>query len=1267
MPDALFFQNREEIKMSQRFIRLMTSLILALTLGLTGISTAYAASFTVNSIADQIDANPGDGVCDTGNGECTLRAAIQEANALPGDDTILLPEGTFTLSIAGAEEDAAATGDLDITGNLTINGTDAANTIIDGNALDRVIHISGSSSTVTITNLTIQNGAAPGSGGGIFNSGTLTLSDSILRNNFANCTASALYNDGSFISNHTVISQNVGGGIYCLGMAVLNISSGIMTLNSTSVTNNKPDGGIYNYATLTLNNSTVSGNTGGGVNDTPGGIYNWSGTTVLNNSTVSGNTTNSGGGIFTGGGGTLRLNNSTVIHNSASTGGGIYNHPSAPADVILRNTIVADNIASENSPDCSGSIGSEDYNLIGDTSSCDFAASTGDLTNIDAKLGSLIGSPAYHPLLSTSPAIEAGNPAGCTDQDGNPLATDQRGAARVGVCDIGSYEYTIPGPATSLSIFSGNNQSGVTTLPFSDLLQVLVMDDQGSPVEGALVDFSAPGSGASGTFADTGTNTTSVNANASGIATTSIFTANTEAGAYSVSASTAGAGSVTFSLQQILLPPNDPPNDYFVGRVAFTALPFSATVDITESGIEPNEPQQCVTMEKTVWYAFTPTENMVIQLDTQGSAISSNLNLYRSSGPGLANLVTTNICTYYNNGSTTFLAEANQTYYLQVGGVNGQAGSLQINVTQVPVPVNDKFADAQVIPSLPFSATEDVTGAVTESGEPQYCVEMQKTIWYSFTPTESMHIRVDMQGSSGGNVNIYHATGPGLSDLSFLGCADLSQFLRTFTFLAEANETYYVQVGAFQTMQVNLQQVFPPPNDNFANPAAISSIPFSATVDVTDVSIEPDEPQNCFGMNKTVWYAFTPLETMTILADTQGSSIGANLNVYQPNGPGIADQNFLGCTLNTGSTIFTAEAGQLYYIQAGNLVEPEGTIQINLQQLLPQENDNFAAATSIPSLSSPIDFDSRGATFEGDEPAPSCAYPAPPYKTIWFAFAASQDGSLSASVSTSTFYPFLAAYSGTALNNLTELGCVESSNRLTFQTVAGQTYYVQVGGFNGEGGTGTFLLEPPPPPVTGFYYYPGNPSRFDTVQFYDNSFDPENIGIQTWNWDFGDGTPLSSDQYPTHAYLADGDYNVTLTVTTFDGRSASMTQTVQVRTQFIFTIDIKPGSQTNPINPRSSGKIPVAILSTPDFNAPLEVDRASLTFGSTGNEHSLVSCNKKGTDVNGDGLKDLMCHFKTKLTGFKFGDTEGILKGQTLSGLAIEARDLVRVLHASYP
>jgi probable HAF family extracellular repeat protein len=109
-------------------------------------------------------------------------------------------------------------------------------------------------------------------------------------------------------------------------------------------------------------------------------------------------------------------------------------------------------------------------------------------------------------------------------------------------------------------------------------------------------------------------------------------------------------------------------------------------------------------------------------------------------------------------------------------------------------------------------------------------------------------------------------------------------------------------------------------------------------------------------------------------------------------------------------------------------------------------------------------------------------------------------------------------------------------------------------------------------------------------------------------------------------------------------------------------IDIKPGSYPNSINPKSKGKIPVAILSTEGFDAPSQVDRDSLTFGSTGDESSLAFCNRKGEDINGDRLKDLVCHFYTEDTGFLCGDTEGVLKGQTLDGTLIEGRDSVRIV-----
>src|SRR5438128_549402 len=77
---------------------------------------ARAALFIVNSTTDAVDVQPGNGSCATSTGKCTLRAAIQEANALPGADTIIVPAGTYALTIAGSGENSAATGDLDIFG-----------------------------------------------------------------------------------------------------------------------------------------------------------------------------------------------------------------------------------------------------------------------------------------------------------------------------------------------------------------------------------------------------------------------------------------------------------------------------------------------------------------------------------------------------------------------------------------------------------------------------------------------------------------------------------------------------------------------------------------------------------------------------------------------------------------------------------------------------------------------------------------------------------------------------------------------------------------------------------------------------------------------------------------------------------------------------------------------------------------------------------------------------------------------------------------------
>jgi uncharacterized delta-60 repeat protein len=112
------------------------------------------------------------------------------------------------------------------------------------------------------------------------------------------------------------------------------------------------------------------------------------------------------------------------------------------------------------------------------------------------------------------------------------------------------------------------------------------------------------------------------------------------------------------------------------------------------------------------------------------------------------------------------------------------------------------------------------------------------------------------------------------------------------------------------------------------------------------------------------------------------------------------------------------------------------------------------------------------------------------------------------------------------------------------------------------------------------------------------------------------------------------------------------------------TIDIKPNSQTNRINASSQGRVRVAILSSAEFDALALLDRASLRFGHSGLEDSLVSCRKRGTDVNHDGFRDLVCLFSIQEAGFRKGDVTGILTGQMLDGTPILGDDFVKVVGA---
>jgi hypothetical protein len=114
------------------------------------------------------------------------------------------------------------------------------------------------------------------------------------------------------------------------------------------------------------------------------------------------------------------------------------------------------------------------------------------------------------------------------------------------------------------------------------------------------------------------------------------------------------------------------------------------------------------------------------------------------------------------------------------------------------------------------------------------------------------------------------------------------------------------------------------------------------------------------------------------------------------------------------------------------------------------------------------------------------------------------------------------------------------------------------------------------------------------------------------------------------------------------------------------TIDIKPGSDPNAINPSDEGVTPVAILGSDTFDA-MDVDAATLAFGPDGAEpaHDLSDPAEFADhleDVDSDGFTDLVSHYWTEETGIAFGDTEACIAGETLGGTPLKGCDAVRTV-----
>jgi CSLREA domain-containing protein len=335
-------------------------LFVILTLLVTHTLTVKPVSAAIIEVSSTLDVVANDGLC-------TLREAILAANSgsssgsAPGEcpagsgtDIIIVPAGTYTLN--------PTLGQLPyVTEELRIVGDAASTTIIQASDCNPVtndtcthdfrVFAVNSSGNLTLENLTIRHGNRSGAsdtvGGGVVNFGVLTIVNSIVTSNRANygggvnnywTTATAIITGSTISGNYAVdygggicnwatleiANSTISGNTADRGAGVFMYSTSVLTLVESSVTDNlavTDAGGIYNNGNLSIQKSALGRNTAG----SGGGIRSYTTLTIHESTFFDNEATSNGGGIFNSG--TLDITNSTFTGNTAVNyyGGGIYN------------------------------------------------------------------------------------------------------------------------------------------------------------------------------------------------------------------------------------------------------------------------------------------------------------------------------------------------------------------------------------------------------------------------------------------------------------------------------------------------------------------------------------------------------------------------------------------------------------------------------------------------------------------------------------------------------------------------------------------------------------------------------------------------------------------------------------------------------------------------------------------------------------------------------------------------------------------------------
>ncbi len=405
-------------------------------------------------------------------------------------------------------------------------------------------------------------------------------------------------------------------------------------------------------------------------------------------------------------------------------------------------------------------------------------------------------------------------------------------------------------------------------------------------------------------------------------------------------------------------------------------------------------------------------------------------------------------------------------------------------------PANDNVANAIAIAALPFSGPGTTVDATTEASEPNHAnddfgnIASNSTWWSLVAPADTtISVLVDATGSFDSALAVYEGN-PLVVAPTVVASADIVDATgnESVTFSATFGETYFIAVDGYSdngTVQsagaftLEVEAVAIPDNDNFANARTIGpAVPANDSGTNIAASVEAGEPNhaNVPGGNiasDSVWWNWVAPSSGDFAVWVQGAQLDGVIGVYTGNSVnaltpvGSGDRFLVG---GSEEAVFSATAGTTYriaidaYSASGDPSPDTGAFEVVVIDL--PGNDDFADATDLgvqfPILG--LAGSTIGATEEAisGEPEHTNISGIPNLNvasnSVWYCWTSSIDGTVRVTAANATFDNCVAIYTGTALNNLVEVGSADVAGgtfgeRAYFEATQGVEYFIAVDGF----------------------------------------------------------------------------------------------------------------------------------------------------------------------------------------------------------------------------